>query len=290
MSDSKGLMHMYKGENDKSSDRTYNLKLSDKFVEEFDLELFIRDYVLADSFHGSSNWEDNIEIGSYDQLLNVIKDKWKAKKYIGVGVGGVWIKNDIIPNGNDDEFVLLYKRYHEPENQLWSILGGSCSYGEHIEDTLKEKICGITRIDKEAITVKDIIKANNHIENREENDVFHYLSPSYYVEINSYAKWLYWKGKGKGNGRKKVEIITKIGDLDKIGESKKDNIRLAWVKVDLITHEANDSRGNLIFAYTTLEAIKCHVHIRNETKNMQNQINQVTDTIKNYQDWRMVKG
>jgi ADP-ribose pyrophosphatase YjhB (NUDIX family) len=288
MNKSMDLIHMYVGKNDKASEKTYNLKLSEEFVEKFDLEYFIKDYVLADSFHDSSNPEDNIEIGNYDQLLNVIKDKWKAKKYIGVGVGGVYIRKDINPNGNDDEFVLLYKRYHEPENQLWSILGGSCSYGEHIEDTLKEKIWKITRIDREAITVKDIIKANNHIESREENDIFHYLSPSYYVEINSVTKRLYWKG--KSNGRKKVVIITKIGDLDKIGESKMDNICLAWVKVDLITHEANDSRGNLIFAYTTLEAIKCHVHIRNETKNMQNQINQVTDTIKNYQDWRMVKG
>lgn len=275
-------------------DELYNLEVSEDFLHSFDLVVFLKNYVLADSFH-STNYE-NISIDNYDQLLDVIVKKWKAKKYIGVGVGGVYIKNGISKRNTEEEYVLLYKRYHEPENQLWSILGGSSVFANKIEDTLKDKISAITHIDRDAISIKDIIRANNHRQRSGESE-FHYLSPSYYVEITNPASKLSWGLKKAPKGKIHVEIIDSLDDFDEVGESVKENIRLAWVKVDLVTNEAIDSEGKPIFAFTTLEALGSHHIIRETTKQMETQIKAATQqmklaekTISSYKDWRTSSG
>lgn len=277
-------------------DEFYNLQISEEFLQSFDLKVFLTDYVLANSFHPTGNEKEEIIIENYDQLLDIIIKKWKAKKYIGVGVGGVYISNGINKHKHEEEYVLLYKRYHEPEDQLWSILGGSSVFANKIEDTLKDKISAITHIDRDAISVKDIIKANNHRQRSGEAE-FHYLSPSYYVEITNPASKLCWGTQKVPKGKIAVDIIDSLEDFEEIGESKKDSICLAWVKVDLVTKDAIDSDGKPIFAFTTLEALNSHRSIRNTTNQMTAQIEAATmqmklteKTISSYRDWRTSNG
>lgn len=274
----------------------YDLHISDKFLKSFDLTVFLANYVLANSFHPTGKEKEKIIIENYDQLLEIIIKKWKAKKYIGVGVGGVYIRDGINKHRSEDEYVLLYKRYHEPEDQQWSILGGSSVFAKKIEDTLKDKISAITKIDRDAISVKDIIKANNHRQ-RSGEDEFHYLSPSYYVEITNPASKLSWGNKKVAPGKKIVAIVDSLDDFDEIDQSKKDNVCLAWVKVDLVTSEAIDSDGKPIFAFTTVEALNSHRIIRNTTKQMTAQLEAATmqmhlteKTINSYRDWRTSNG
>lgn len=274
----------------------YNLQISSELLTDFDLRIFIEKYVLANSFHTADNGKENITIENYDQLLELIIKKWKAKKYIGVGVGGVYISEGINKRKKDDEYVLLYKRYHEPENQLWSILGGSSVFSDTIEDTLKGKISDITQIDRDAINVKDIIKANNHRQ-RSGEEMFHYLSPSYYVQIMNPTSKLSWGTSEVPKGKIGVSIIDSLDDFEGIGESKKDNICLAWVQVDLIKNDAVDDKGKPIFSFTTLEALNSHRIIRDTTKQMKEQIkvattqiNSTAKTISSYRDWRINNG
>lgn len=177
-----------------SCEKPYDLHINDEFQKSFELEKFLNDYVLVNSFLTTGMEKEKIHIENYEQLFEIIIRKAKATKYIGVGVGGVYIQSGIDKEKKDDEYVLLYKRYHEPENQQWSILGGSCTYANKIEDTLKDKISIITTIDKDAITVKGIIKVNNHRQRAGENQ-FHYLSPSYYVKITNPKEKLNWEKK-----------------------------------------------------------------------------------------------
>lgn len=277
-------------------EESYNLQVSSEFLASFDLQVFLKQYVLADSFRPTNKEKEDIIISDYNQLLDVIINKWKAKKYIGVGVGGVYICKEINMLQPNDEYVLLYKRYHEPENQLWSILGGSSVFNNTIEDTLKDKIAAITHIDRDAITVKDIIKANNHRQHSGEA-TFHYLSPSYYIDITSPASKLSWGKKKDPKGKIQVAIIDSLSDFEDIDESKKDNIRLAWVRVDLITNTAIDSDGKPLFAFTTLEAINSHQTIRKTTEQMTaqlelatTQVNLTAKTISLYRDWRINNG
>lgn len=277
-------------------DEFYDLHISDEFLKSFNLPVFLANYVLANSFHPTGKEKEKIIITNYDQLLEIIIKKWKAKKYIGVGVGGVYIRDGINKHMSEEEYVLLYKRYHEPEDQQWSILGGSSVFAKKIEDTLKDKISAITKIDRDAINVKDIIKANNHRQ-RSGEDEFHYLSPSYYVEITNPGSKLSWGNKTVPQGKKAVAIVDSLDDFDEIDQSKKDNICLAWVKVDLVTNEAIDSEGKPIFAFTTVEALNSHRIIRNTTKQMTAQLEAATmqmhiteKTISSYKDWRTSNG
>ena len=251
---------------------------------------------MADSFRPTDKGKENVVISDYKQLLDVIVNKWKAKKYIGVGVGGVYICKEINKRKKEDEYVLLYKRYHEPENQLWSILGGSSVFENTIEETLKDKISAITHIDRDAIIVKDIIKANNHRQ-RSGEATFHYLSPSYYIDITNPASKLVWGNRTVSEGKIHVDIIDSLSDFDEIGESRKDDIPLAWVLVDLITNAATASDGKPLFAFTTLEALNSHQTIRKTAEQMTAQMNVATkqisltvDTISSYKDWRINNG
>ncbi len=283
-------------------EKYYELDIEPEFMNTFDLTEFLQKYVLEGSFHSAET--EQICIRGYDDLCNLILNKWKAKAYIGVGVGGVYIKN-INQKEYDKEYVLLYKRYHEPENQLWSILGGSSKFGCNIEDTLKDKIAAIINVSRDTVIVKDIIKENNH-QPGSGQPFFHYLSPSYYVEIENINSILTWKNeskrsvgknksyKGKNIGKKYVYIIDSIEQFADIEESKFDDIKLAWVAVDIINNEAVDSEDNPLFAFTALGALKRHRSIRNSTREIDNQLNTAISQIKNtskvvtsYKDWRI---
>ena len=260
-----------------SSRRTNKLTIEDDFLQQFDLREFLLKDVLGENFEMEHNGEE-VSINSYEELLKTIVKYLKARKYIGVGVGGVYIREDISEN---KEYVLLYKRYHEPENQVWSILGGSSKIHEKIEDTLVGKISRITGVSKDVIKVKDIIKANNH----EESD-FHFLSPAFYVDITNTNPYLYWGSRGNGKRyakKRKVEIISSLNDFKKIGTSTYANPLLAWVPVEMINGHQTDEEGDNIFSFTTIQAIERHNHIRKATL----QIVNATESIKSYKDWRI---
>lgn len=249
------------------------LSISEGYKESFNLRSFLLQHVLGNNFE-SCRQGLVIEIKSDEDLIKTIVEQVKSKKYIGVGVGGVYIKEI-----NSEQHVLLYKRYHEPENQMWSILGGSSKMHEKIEDTLIRKISRITNISKDSIRVKDIIRANNH-----EETTFHYLSPAFYVEIKTPTTHLYWGDQTNKNGKKKkVEIIKTSSDLLELGESTYENPLLAWVPVKMIDGQLLDSDGDQIFSFTTIQALESHRRIYDETS----KVVKAAETIKSYQDWRV---
>lgn len=252
------------------------LNISDSFIKGFDLRSFLIDYVLGGNFE-SGNEGITINISTNDDLLKIIVDYLKSKKYIGVGVGGVYI-TDI----DSEPHVLLYKRYHEPENQMWSILGGSSKIHEKIENTLIRKINRITNISKDSIQVRDIIRANNH-----EEETFHYLSPAFYVDIKNPTTYLYWGNQKNKNGRKrKVEIIRNASDFNVLGESTYEKPLLAWVPVKMIDGHLIDSDGDQVFTFTTIQALESHRYIYGETMKVVKAAETVI-SVKSYQDWRV---
>lgn len=253
------------------------LIISETFLRTFDLRKFLLNNVFGSHFEDEQDGRI-IEIENEAELLKVIVQNLKAKQYIGVGVGGLYISTDI---DGDTEYVLLYKRYHEPENQVWSMLGGSSKIHEKIEDTLQRKISRITRIPKDSIVVKDIIRANNH----EEND-FHFMSPAFYVDIKNPKSYLCWGDRKNKNGRKReVLIISEVADFLKLGKSTYDEPLLAWVPVSMINGETVDEDGDGLFSFTTLSAVERHLTIRDATS----QIVNAAELVKSYKDWRIRK-
>jgi ADP-ribose pyrophosphatase YjhB (NUDIX family) len=274
------------GKDDELKGQMNCLNITEKFKEEFDLRTFLIESVLGRNFESEQNGV-TITIKNNDDFLKTIITYLKAKKYIGVGVGGVYIKDKITGARDNEEYVLLYKRYHEPENQRWSILGGSSKMHENIEDTLVQKTCRITNVSKDSVVVKDIIKANNH----DEQD-FHFLSPAFYMDILNPSAYLYWGAQKNKYGRKReVKIIKGLDDFSVIGHSTYEEPLLAWVPVKMINGELTDEDGEPIFSFTTVQAIKCHCHIREATLGLEaatQQVVKVTEKIKAYQDWRTI--
>ena len=263
----------------KSRDNKRNnlLQISDEYARTFNLKNFLLENVLGSDFEEEHEGREII-IDSGEKLLQVIIHNLKAKEYIGVGVGGLYISTDI-----DDhlEYALLYKRYHPPEDQMWSMLGGSSKIHEKIEDTLQRKISRITNISKDAIVVKDIIRANNH----DESD-FHFMSPAFYVDIINIKAYLCWGNQKDKKGKKRqVTIIKDVKDFDKIGTSTYEKPHLAWVPVSMITGEFVDSDGEGLFSFTTLSAVERHLTIREATS----QIVNAAELVKSYKDWRIRK-
>lgn len=273
--DSKAQLSKFNTDGNNISQNKNTLIISENFKQSFDLHSFLVEHILGDDFE-LKNEGIQIDINSIEDLIKIIVDHLKSKKYIGVGVGGVYIHNI-----ESKPSVLLYKRYHEPENQQWSILGGSSKIHEKIEDTLIRKINRLTNISRDSISVKDIIRANNHDE-----QTFHYLSPAFYVDIKNPNTYLYWGNQtNKKGNKKKVEIINNVDDFNKLGESTYKNPLLAWVPVKMITGELTDTDGDQIFSFTTIQAIESHRHIYNETL----KVVQATETVKSYSDWRLGK-
>lgn len=264
--------HMPKFEKENMQKFQYSLEISEELLQEFDLKSFLEKIIMDSEFFSKKN-SKKIKIETIDDLIRIIIECYESKKYVGVGVGGVYIL-DI----ENKPHVLLYKRYHEPEDQVWSILGGSGKLQEKIEDTLKRKISKITSVPKDLIDVKDIILVNNHQESG-----FHYLSPAFYVEIINPTKYLYWKG--KKNGRKKITVIKNVGDFQKLGKSTDKNILLAWVPIEMIDGEVEGDKGNQIFSFTTIHAIRKHRYIYNETSKLIDAANKVGK----YKEWRVGK-
>lgn len=269
----KGILSKFDMSSSETEQKKNELNISDGFIEEFDLRSFLLEYVLGSDFE-SGNEGVSVDIKTNDDLLKIIVDKLKSRKYIGVGVGGVYIYNI-----GSEPHVLLYKRYHEPESQMWSILGGSSKLHEKIEDTLIRKISRITNISQDAIRVRDIIRANNH----DEPD-FHYLSPAFYVDIKNPKAYLYWGDvKPKKDNKKKVEIIKKAEDFNSLGESTYKDPLLAWVPVKLINGDLTDSDGDQLFSFTTIQALESHRYIYDETM----KVVRAAETVKSFQDWRV---
>ena len=271
MNDTKAEMYP-KGKLAESKESKIDFLIDEKFKNNFDLEFFLKKCV-ADEEYMKRN-KTSRKISSDKELIDFIIGNLQAKKYIGVGVGGVYIENI-----HSNECVLLYKRYHEPEDQMWSILGGSSKIHEGIEETLKKKISRITKISRDAIEVQDIIRANNH----EETD-FHYLSPAFYVDIKNLSSYLYWdENVVEGDKRKKVEIIEKVDDLLALGKSTYENPLLAWVPTKIIYTRNGSANRKRLFAFTTVKAIEMHNNICEETK----KIVDATENLKSYKSWRI---
>lgn len=268
----KNGLHMPKFDTENVAKSKNSLEISDEFLQKFDLKNFLKENVIGSEFF-SKNDSRIIKIETIDDLIKTIIDFFESKKYVGVGVGGVYIL-DI----ENKPHVLLYKRYHEPENQVWSILGGSGKLQEKIEDTLKRKISRITSVPKDSIDVKDIILVNNHQESG-----FHYLSPAFYVEIINPTTYLCWKSQRKN--RKKISVIKNVSDFQRLGKSTYENTLLAWVPIEMIDGQVEDEKGNQIFSFTTIQAIRKHRYIYNETSKLIDAANKVGK----YKEWRVGK-
>ena len=210
-----------------------------------------------------------------EELIQLILNSLKAKKYIGVGVGGLFIKEI-----DDVDYVLLYKRYHEPEFGMWSLLGGSGELGKEIEQTLKNKIYRITGIPTEAIMVNDIIRVNNHT-----GEDYQYLSPTFYVHIKSIEARLCWT-RGNQGSKKRVKKIDSLEALSRLKQSTSEKPLLAFVKLDLI-NDTNLYKGNQLFAFTALRAVEAHKKIRSKLSKVNGAAEQIKDFTQNYQDWRI---
>lgn len=253
-----------------------NYNLIQEFQESFNLKDFL-DSIWKNSLE-SDKLGATIDIKNYDTLVEFLVRHLKSKNYIGVGVGGVFTRSDIL-RGNL-ELVLLYKRYHEPENQVWSMLGGSSQIHERIEDTLRRKINRLTNIPQDCIEVKDIIRANNH----EERDKFHYLSPAFYYKLKSISRYLYWGKQSKPNDEaREVLIIEDLNAFSTIDQSTYKEPILAWVPVSLINDDHVDTSGRPLFSYTTCQAIERHCSIREASS----KILDAAKAVAKYDDWRI---
>ncbi len=214
--------------------------------------------------------EKNITKTSHDikNLSEEDIENIRGIRFIGVGVGGLYIRSDILEDKR--EYVLLYKRYHDPEEGLLSIIGGSGVLFENIEKTLKDKFSRITKVNIEDIKVGNVIKVNNH----QEDHNYHFVSPSYYIEVNNPSSSLIWGKIKKNEDTRKLVYIAKIVDegihsesitederkrgiiqlkeLNNMQSTYKDPL-LVWFPVDEIkTH-------GIYFAFTTKEAIKSYI-------------------------------
>lgn len=212
--------------------------------------------------HYLSNINGNIE--NVDDVIKLLVNEVKSHHYIGVGVGGLFIKCI----KKQKEYALLYKRYKEPEKDMFSIIGGSGSLYQNIEISLKNKFVFYLGVQYDEVMVKDIICVNNHMV----KDNFHYLSPSYYVDVKNIDSYLYWEtskkksSKDKTNGQKKVAVVTDINELRDLyaEETSKEKPLLAWVSLELI--EKNDN--SKYFSFTTRQAVEKHM----KTKKKNNDI------------------
>ncbi len=199
------------------------------------------------------------------ELSDEIIKLMAGQRFIGVGVGGLYIRNDILEDGR--EYVLLYKRYHDPENNLLSIIGGSGKLFEDIKETLKKKFNKITNVNFEDITIGNVIKVNNH----QKENKYHYLSPSYYIDIKNPENSLMWGIPQDTTDIRKRVYIVKIPKIDNsnvdITEDEKnkgiiglntikdlkstfERPLLFWFPIDKISNNGG------LFAFTTREAIK----------------------------------
>lgn len=112
------------------------------------------------------------EINNEVKALDFILKKCKAKKYVGVGVGGLVVNENF-----KDPLVLLYLRPKNPEKYKWSIVGGSIEFGQNAKDALINEFINIIGIQ---ITPDDLVPlriTNHKIINDHCN--YHYLSPAY---------------------------------------------------------------------------------------------------------------
>jgi len=269
----------YSIESARATEETPNYSISLDYEKSFDLIKFLK--VVWTESPETEKIGHKIEINNDEQLINFLVRHLKSKKYIGVGVGGIFIPTVTIREP-EDEYVLLYKRYHEPEKQVWSIPGGSSQIYENIETTLSKKISRLTGISQGSIEVKDIIIANNH---HEEENQFHYLSPAFYVNIKNLNRYLFWGNQANDAAGKKrnVSIIDAVSDFKIIEESTYEKPKLAWVKVSIIKDDCLDENGTPLFSYTTLEAIERHERIRNASK----RISAAAKEVESYTDWRL---
>ena len=254
-----------------------NYHLSSEYIQSFDLEGFLKKL-----------WDESLSanrtfigtrsiIESDDDLIEFLVTHMKAKKYIGVGVGGIFIKS--IEGTN---YLSVYIRYHEPENQVWSMLGGSSVVSETIEDTLKRKIVNITKVKslEPEIVITSIIRANNHLVRNE----FHYLSPAYYYVIKDMEHYFYYQRINQkppvNEQRKRIYIINTYEELDGIGDSQESEPILAWFPVNKIKKKSHGSIR--YFSMNTVNAIERHKQIYKESNDIYDAATRISSTI----DWR----
>lgn len=208
-----------------------------------------------------------------------------VKAVVQVGVGGLFLTNEKCA-GITKECVLLYKRYKNPEIHQWSLLGGHVEVFNTCEDTLKKKINKIMRnqIQERDIEVLDIVTAVNHFN---EDELYHYVSPQYYVNIKTTA----FKKMPKTNKlHKNADDIVILDTADKLRKTIKpeyDNVSsedkpwLSLVPIDVIK-EIDVAELEEIFIHTTVEAILQHCKLLNKIK----KIEEITHT---YKSWRTTK-
>lgn len=260
-----------------NAEEKLNYSLSDEYIERFDLNMFLK-RIWDESLPANKTFKGTtFRISTDDDLIKFLVMHMKAKKYIGVGVGGIFIKSI---QGKD--YLLVYKRYHEPENQVWSMLGGSSIVSETIEDTLKRKIVSITKVrDLEPeIVITSIIRANNHLV---KND-YHYLSPAYYYVIKDIEHYFYFQRIDQkptaSEQRKCIYITDSYKDLDKIGESEEKDPKLAWFPVNEIKKKSH--AGIRYFSTNTVNAVDRHKEIYKESHDIYDAAERISTTI----DWR----
>lgn len=221
------------------------------FSERFDLKKLIK-YIESD-FDVMRN---GIKINSYESLVDYIIDN--ADHSIKVGVGGLYI--------NEFNEVLLYRRDKAPEKDKWSIIGGRGVKFDSIQDTLLNKFSKITQIDKDDILIGDVIRVNNHYDKKKKD--FHYVSPSFYVEIRNIDDYLIRETESDLSYEKKV-VYEFNSDGFKNKYSTIDNYVLSWVPISVILNK--DYRG--LFTSTTLNAIKSHIALSDNINHIVGHIN-----------------
>jgi len=177
------------------------------------------------------------QIKDYGALLNIIIEKYKAKRYIGVGVG-CWLVN------KEKDKVLLYRRYKDPEKDKWSMPGGGAKYGHSVQEMAELELRNITKInleyyhDKKDYSINvlritnhyppDAYKPNGRVE-------FHYVSPAFYIDI-----------KDEGGLREDIEKrypcnghqpFTVPYEKEKIERDGEGLYQLKWFDIESLTSE-----------------------------------------------------
>jgi len=176
--------------------------------------------------------EDSVSqsIGKYEDIVKIIIDAYKARQYVGVGVG-CWLVN------REKDKVLLYKRNKDPESNKWSIPGGGVKYGCSVQEIVKMELRNIAKInlfnyherDDYSIKVLRITNHYPHLPAPKDGKVeYHYVSPAFLIDIkDSSSLWLDLEKNIPYNSG----VVFKDFEAEKISKVGKGQYELKWAPI-----------------------------------------------------------
>ncbi|HBS88841.1 MAG: hypothetical protein A2W91_01145 [Bacteroidetes bacterium GWF2_38_335] len=200
----------------------------------------------------------------YEKVIETIIESYKAKKYIGVGVGCVLLNED-------NNKVLLYKRYKNPEKDKWSMPGGGAKLKKQVEDVALDELTFITGIkffpnQKNKNFKLKLLKVTNHYPNTNTGLDYHYVSPAFYIDI-------------KANSDLRKQIKNKFPETEEIFRSPyepaKQNKGLADDHYNLKWFPLDQSFTESEFTQTTvyaIQALKKHLEYADTMKDLNGKI------------------